>query len=165
MVVRTILALLFVTGFAVLGFVHARLPKPTPSRIPRIVGVFLFPVLALPVSHLPWPFRVGTVGATIVAVSIAWYFGARDRKRDGISPFAHAPFPEGHKPTLGARYLRLITPMRFIVVLVAFVSCFVLLVGSLETRVEVRESEASERWPCSRQDAARQFRNGVVRWW
>ena len=145
MVMRTIFALLFISSFAVLGFVSGRLPKLSPSRVPRIVALFLFPVLALPVSHLPWPFRVGTVGATIVAMGIAWYFGARDRKRDGIAPFVRPPHPEGHKPTLSERYMRLITPMRFVVVLFAFSASFVLFAGDSGTSADVRGSEASER--------------------
>jgi hypothetical protein len=144
MVVRTILVLLYVAGFAVMGFFAGRLPKPTPALLLPRAG---FAVLAvgLSLSHAPWSFRVAATCATFVAVGVAWYFGARERKRDGFAPFAHPPLPEGHKPTFGERARRLFTPMRWMFGLVVVFNWLVLFVGDVGTRGERRaESLPSE---------------------
>ncbi len=144
MVVRTVFVLLYVALFAVMGFVYGRLPKPTPLRVHQLVGISLYPA-ALPLSHMAWSFRVAAACATVVAVAIAWYFGARERKRDGFAPFAHPPLPEGHNPTLGERARRLFTPMRWMFGLVVVFNWLVLFAGDVGTRGEPRaESLPSE---------------------
>ena len=143
MVVRTVFMLLYVALFAMLGFVYGRLPKPTPLRVHQLVGLSLYPA-ALPVSHMAWSFRVAATCATFVAVGVAWYFGARERKRDGFGPFAHPPFPEGHKPTFGERARRLFTPMRWMLGFVAFFTWFLLFMGEVGTPSERRAREHPE---------------------
>lgn len=139
----TVLTALYLTGFAVLGFVTARMPKPTPALVPQRAG-FLVLVVGLSLSHTPWAVRVAATSATLIAVGVAWYFGARERKREGFPPFAQPPLPEGHKPTLRERAWRLYTPMRWMFGLVA-ITLLMLFWGDVGTRSERRARENDGR--------------------
>ena len=142
MVVKwTIFALLFVALFALFGFVGGRFPKPTTSRFVRAVGTLLPVSVWLPVSRMPWSWRVTTLCVAVIAIGVAWYFGARDRSRDGFPAFAHAPYPEGHSPTWRDRAKRVFTPKRGMAAMVALFTYMVLFAEGTGTRSE-REARA-----------------------
>lgn len=140
-VMWTIFALLFIALFAGLGFLGGRFPKPTTSRFVRVFGMIVGPQAWIPVSHMPWSWRVTTLCVAVIAIGVAWYFGARDRSRDGFPAFAHAPYPEGHSPTWRDRAKRVYTPKRGMAAMVALVTYMVLFAEGTGTRSE-REARA-----------------------
>ena len=126
---QTVVVSLYVAGFAVAGFSFARLSKPTPDR-GALRAIFMLIAVVVSLRFSPWSVRAVATCATLIAGGIAWYFGARERKREGRAAFAHPPFPEGHKPTFVERALRLFTPLRSFGVMLGICAYYLLSEGA-----------------------------------